>query len=145
MICPRCKHRESQVVDSRDTSDGIRRRRECHSCKFRFTTYERVDTPNLIVIKKSGDKERFKPEKVHAGISTSCKNRPVTEVQIDCMVEQVEQQLLALGRDEVTSAEVGEAVRAALKEVDEIAYIRFVSVYEAFENPEQFTRTINSL
>jgi transcriptional repressor NrdR len=145
MICPKCKHSESQVVDSRDATEGVRRRRECLKCKHRFTTYERAEVPSIVVIKKSGNRERFNPEKIRRGLTISCKNRPVSSLQIDEMVEEVEHRLYFLGKDEVTSQEIGDIVRELLQKTDEIAYIRFVSVYQAFTKIEQFTKTIDTL
>jgi transcriptional repressor NrdR len=145
MICPNCTNHGTQVIDSREANDSIRRRRECLACKHRFTTYERIEAPVITVLKKNGERERFKPEKVQRSIKIACKNRPIDAATIESLVRQVESSVMALPKDEVTSQQVGALVRQTLKEVDEIAYIRFVSVYEAFSNLDQFTSTINSL
>ena len=145
MFCPKCKSADTQVVDSRDAHEGVRRRRLCATCKFRFTTYERVELPIIAVIKKDGNKERFNPEKIRRGVSISCKNRPVSSLQIDEIVSEVAQQVYFSGKEEIYSKEVGDYVREQLQKVDEVAYIRFVSVYQAFTNIDQFTSTIKTL
>lgn len=145
MLCPKCKHRETQVVDSRDTHEGVRRRRECLACKYRFTTYERTEAPHVVVIKKNGEQERFNPEKIRRGVSISCKNRPISALQIDSLVAAVEQRVYQTGKDEINSSTIGDFVRDVLKEIDEIAYIRFASVYEAFSQIEQFNQVIGAL
>lgn len=145
MLCPKCKSCETQVIDSRDSSEGIRRRRACQSCKYRFTTYERVEIVNITVVKKDGNRERFSPEKIRQGVVIACKNRPVSSVQIDTLVSDVEQQVYLSGKEEVRSQEIGDLVRAKLKELDEVAYVRFVSVYQAFSDLKQFTNTINTI
>jgi transcriptional repressor NrdR len=104
-----------------------------------------MDAPPVIVIKKNGDRERFNPEKIRRGVRTSCKNRPVSELQIDEIVSEVEQRVYQLGDDEVSSRAIGDFVRDALRPIDEIAYVRFVSVYQAFSNIEQFSQTIDKL
>ena len=145
MLCPKCKCRETQVVDSREAHDGVRRRRECLECKERFTTYERIESPQVVVIKKSGSRERFNPEKIRQGVQISCKNRPVSALQIDEIVNEVEQRVYQTGIDEIQSSTIGDFVRDALRQIDEIAYVRFVSVYQAFTNIEQFSQTIDRL
>ena len=145
MQCPKCKHAESQVVDSRETQDGIRRRRACLSCKHRFTTYERIELPTTFVLKKDGSRERFNPEKVRRGVATACKNRPVTEDQIDDVVSEVEQRVCFSGRDDICSHDIGDIVREVLEKLDPVAYVRFVSVYEGFEDVKDFAKTINTL
>ena len=145
MLCPRCKSGTTQVIDSRDSVDGIRRRRECTGCKHRFTTYERCEPITLLVQKKNGTRERFSADKIRKGITISCKNRPVSEDAIETLVEQLEQTLSFSGQEVVTSREIGKLVEAALKQLDEIAYVRFVSVCESFDNVTQFTKTIKSL
>ncbi len=145
MICPKCKHTESQVVDSRDAQEGVRRRRECLGCRFRYTTYERIENPTIVVTKKDGSKERFNSEKVRKGVATACKNRPVSDIQIDDVVSEVEHLVYFSGREEITSHEIGDYVRACLQKLDEVAYVRFVSVYQAFSDIDEFTKTINTL
>lgn len=145
MICPKCKHSESQVVDSRDCPEGVRRRRECLQCKHRFTTYERTENPHVTVLKKNGNQERFQPEKIRRSIVIACKNRPVSTVQIDGIVEEVEQRIYFSGDERVSSATIGEYVRELLQKTDQIAYIRFVSVYQSFSNVDQFSEAIDPL
>jgi len=143
MICPKCHDRETQVIDSRDGPDSVRRRRECLSCKYRFTTYERTETPQVTVIKKGGDRQRFDPEKVRAGVRTSCKNRPVTSSQIDTLVDEVSER--ACCKEEITSQEIGQLVQERLQELDPVAYLRFTSVYQEFANMSQFEAEIQSI
>jgi transcriptional repressor NrdR len=145
MLCPKCLGRETQVVDSREVPDGVRRRRECLACKYRFTTYERVEPPHVVIVKKNGNREKFNPEKIRRGVVTACKNRPVTALQIDQIVNDVEQRVYQTGKDELPSSLVGDFVRDALRQTDEIAYVRFVSVYQAFNTIEQFSQTIDKL
>lgn len=145
MNCPRCKSGTTQVIDSRDCADGIRRRRECTSCKHRFTTYERSEPLILTVQKKDATRERFNPEKIRKGIAIACKNRPIGEDVIDNLVEQVEHSLSFSGKEIITSQEIGKLVESLLKDLDEIAYVRFVSVYESFSDVNQFSKTIKSL
>ena len=145
MICRMCKQGETQVIDSRDCPDGVRRRRECLGCKHRFTTYERSEQPQLIVIKKGGDRQRFDPEKVRRGIALACKNRPVSSAQIASLTEEVEQRVYLLGKEELTSHEVGEIVQHMLHELDEVAYVRFSSVYQAFASLQEFAEAANPL
>ena len=145
MICPKCKHTETQVIDSRDTVEGVRRRRTCLKCKYRFTTYERVETSNVAIVKKDGNREKFNPEKVRLGVMIACKNRPVSSLEVDELVNEVEQRVHLSGKEEITSQEVGDHVRELLKKLDEVAYVRFVSVYQAFSDIKQFTKTIDTL
>lgn len=145
MLCPKCKECSTQVIDTRDSSDGIRRRRECLSCKYRFTTYERSEPLQVTVIKKDGNRERFLPDKIRRGIQIACKNRPVSEGEIDRLVEQVEHAVTFAGQESIHSREIGKIVENLLKEVDEIAYVRFVSVCESFTDVNQFSSTIKSL
>lgn len=145
MICPRCKGTETQVLDSRDCSEGVRRRRECLSCQYRFTTYERIELPNLTVIKKNGDKERFQGEKIRRGVTTACKNRPISEETIDDLIEEIERELALSGTDSVTSVRIGEMVQERLKSIDEVAYVRFASVCQSFDKASDFTSTVKDL
>jgi transcriptional repressor NrdR len=145
MLCPKCNGRETQVVDSREVLDGVRRRRECLTCKYRFTTYERIEAPHVVVIKKNGEKEKFNPEKIRRGVQTACKNRPVTQLQIDQIVSEVAERVYQTGKDELSSRTIGDFVRDLLKQTDEIAYVRFVSVYQAFNSIDQFSQAIDKL
>jgi len=146
MRCPYCAADDDRVVDSRLAEDGvaIRRRRECAACHQRFTTFERIEEVGLVVVKRSGAREPFDRAKILAGVRAACKNRPVDEETLDALVTGVEESMRLLGRD-VTSEEVGVATLDALRKVDEVAYVRFASVYKGFENPEDFAREIGML
>jgi transcriptional repressor NrdR len=135
MKCPYCNHIDSKVVDSRDTETGaIRRRRECLNCRKRFTTYERVETVPLLVVKKDGRREEFNRDKLVNGLLMASKKRDVDRAQIEQLVDDVENSLRSRGLTEVPSPEIGEEVMARLRDVDEIAYIRFASVYRQFRD-----------
>jgi len=146
MRCPFCSADDDRVVDSRLAEDGvaIRRRRECSACSQRFTTYERIEEAGLFVIKRSGEKEPFNKEKILGGIRSACKNRPVDEDRLQALVISVEESMRLLNRD-VTSEEVGMATLEALREVDDVAYVRFASVYKGFEGTDDFAREIGML
>lgn len=145
MKCPFCGHAEDKVNDSRQIDDGetIRRRRECLNCKQRFTTYERVEKVNLFVIKQDGSRQQFDREKLIQGILKSCAKRPVTLEQIESIVNQIENQNSNLLRKEITSTEIGEQVMAQLKNIDEVAYIRFASVYKDFDDLQSFINELH--
>lgn len=145
MVCPKCGHRETQVTDSRDGPGSIRRRRECLNCRYRFTTHEKVETPVVLVLKKNGDQERFDPEKIRRGVQISCKNRPVTSAQIDSLVEEVVSRIYFIGKEEISSKEIGGQVQELLYELDQVAYLRFISVYRAFTNLKQFEQEIHNI
>jgi transcriptional repressor NrdR len=133
MKCPYCAHIDSKVVDSRDTETGaIRRRRECLHCHKRFTTYERVEAVPLLVVKKDGRREEFSRDKLIGGLFMASKKRDVERAQIEQLVDDVENALRSRGVGEVGSREIGEEVMARLRDLDEIAYIRFASVYRQF-------------
>jgi transcriptional repressor NrdR len=146
MRCPFCAADDDRVVDSRlaDDGDAIRRRRECAACHQRYTTFERVEEVGLIVIKRSGDREAFDRDKIFRGIQAACKNRPVDDEVMAGVALAVEESMRLLNRD-VTSEEVGMATLEALREVDEVAYVRFASVYKGFEGTEDFAREIGML
>jgi len=143
--CPWCRNLDDKVVDSRLAEDGgaIRRRRECLSCGRRFTTYERLDEAPLWVIKRSGQREPFERSKLVAGMSSATKNRPVSQEQLEAVARSVEESL----RDtvEVTSQQIGLAVLERLGELDEVAYLRFASVYKGFEDIGDFQREVGLL
>ncbi len=147
MLCPYCKGVDSRVVDSRLASGGstIWRRRECDDCKRRFTTYERVELVLPAVVKKDGKRQPFVRDKVHRSLSVACSKRPVSTEQLDDMAESIEQELSALGEKEILSGQVGERVMARLKEVDEVAYVRFASVYKSFRDIDEFMKEVGSL
>jgi transcriptional repressor NrdR len=135
MKCPYCAHPESKVGDSRDTEMGtIRRRRQCLGCDKRFTTYERVEAVPLLVAKKDGRREEFDRDKLIGGLLAATKKRPVTRDTIEQLVDDVENALRSRGAGEVASPEIGEEVMRRLRDLDEIAYIRFASVYRQFKD-----------
>jgi transcriptional repressor NrdR len=144
MYCPFCRHPDSRVVDSRTTEDGtaIRRRRSCPECGRRFTT---VETAALLVVKRSGVTEPFSRDKVVAGVRKACQGRPVTEDQLAQLAQRVEETMRAQGAAELPSHEVGLAILGPLRELDLVAYLRFASVYKAFESLEDFEKAITEL
>ena len=139
MRCPFCAHEASQVKDSRPTEDGasIRRRRQCEACGARFTTFERVQLRELTVAKKNGEREPFDRGKLERSIDIACRKRDVAPAQIDRLITSIQRQLETRG-DEVTTAQIGEAVMDGLKAIDHVAYIRFASVYKDFSEPGDF-------
>jgi transcriptional repressor NrdR len=144
--CPFCAADDDRVVDSRLAEDGvaIRRRRECSSCGQRFTTFERIEEAPVVVIKRSGDREGFDRSKVELGVRAATKNRPVSDEEILAVAVAVEESMRLLGRD-VTSEEIGVATLEELRHVDEVAYVRFASVYKGFESSDDFAREIRNL
>ncbi len=147
MRCPFCGNLESRVIDSRPVEDGaaIRRRRECLSCKKRFTTYERVESPVMLVIKKDGRREMFDREKIIKGLLKACEKRPVSRERIEEIASEIEADLRMEGRKEVSSKEIGEKVIEALKEIDKVAYVRFASVYREFTDLSHFIKELETL
>ena len=145
MICPTCRKSETRVVDSRDDESVVRRRRECLTCKHRFTTYERIEAPRLFVVKKDGRREQYNRDKVLSGLRRACEKRPVAEAQMDEMVATIERELFARGENEVPATLVGEKLMEALKRVDPVAYIRFASVYRSFRDVEIFQAELAEL
>lgn len=147
MKCMFCGFLESKVIDSRSTDENtmIRRRRECISCGRRFTTYETVETTPVLVIKASGDREVFDSNKIKNGIIKSCEKRPVPMFKIDRLVEDVQKQVYNSLNQEVTSKEIGEMVMNGLKDIDEVAYVRFASVYRSFKDISTFMRELEKL
>lgn len=140
MKCPYCGYTEDRVVDSRSVRDGIgvRRRRECLKCKERFTTYEYVEKVELMVVKNDGRQEPFDRGKLIEGIRLACKKRPIGVKKIESIVVDVEKRIHSLSRGEVSSKQVGEVVMEILKDIDEVAYVRFASVYRKFQDKAQF-------
>lgn len=141
MHCPFCRHTDSRVIDSRTTDDGtaIRRRRQCPQCQRRFTT---VEATSLTVVKRSGATEPFSRQKVVAGVRKACQGRPVTEDDLAMLAQRVEDTIRAQGNAEIEAHEVGMAVLEPLRTLDEVAYLRFASVYQAFESLEDFEAAI---
>jgi len=142
--CPFCGETETKVIDSRDAEDQTRRRRECEKCGKRFTTYEKVENINLVVIKKDGSKEPFEIQKVRRGIERACEKRVEAE-KINEIVEEVEQKLRSYEENEIPSKKIGEEIMKALKRVDKVSYIRFASVYREFADVEEFKDEKNRL
>ncbi len=147
MRCPYCRARDSRVIDSRELSSGdsVRRRRECVGCGRRFTTYERVESVGLMVVKKDGRRQEFDPEKLRRKLRVALTKRPVGEQEIDALLARVEAELMALGTAEVPSSAIGEAVLRHLKELDQVAYIRFASVYRQFADIDDLRREVEGL
>ena len=147
MKCPSCGHLESKVIDSRPSSDGssIRRRRECLECQKRFTTYENIETLPLIVIKKDLSRETFDRNKILNSIIRACDKRQVTLQQMDNAVSEIENSLQNTLQNEITSDRIGEMVMDKLKELDEVAYIRFASVYREFKDVDTFMEELREL
>ena len=147
MRCPYCAHGESDVIDSRKLDDGnsIRRRRRCPSCGKRFTTYERIESVSITVVKKNGEREPYDREKLSRGIMTACYRRPVSAQRIDQLLNDIEAELLANNEHEVSSAHVGDVTMRLLREVDEVAYIRFASVYLSFADIAHLRRAVDEL
>ena len=147
MKCPFCGFEESKVVDSRSTDDNstIRRRRECLDCKNRFTTYERIEFTPIMVIKNNGVRQQFDRDKIINGMIRSCEKRPVSTQTIEKAVDEIEAELNNNMVREIDSTEIGEMVIKKLKELDEIAYVRFASVYRQFKDISEFKKEINKL
>lgn len=147
MKCPFCSHDDTRVVDSRLGKEGnnIRRRRECVSCERRFTTYERVEETLPLVIKKDGRREVFDRQKIIAGMQRACEKRPVSIATIEKVVDQLEVSLQESGEKEVPASRVGEAVMAALQSIDEVAYVRFASVYRQFRDINEFMAELTDI
>ena len=147
MNCPFCSHCDSKVVDSRPTDEGhvIRRRRECVSCAKRFTTYEKVEDIPLIVVKKSGNREPFKRNKVLNGIIRSCEKRPVALKDIEIVADNIEKQLYNSMEKEITTEYIGSLVIEHIKKLDEVAYVRFASVYREFKDINTFMDEVKKL
>ena len=147
MKCPSCGHLEDKVIDSRSAKEGqaIRRRRECLQCRRRFTTYETVETTPLLVIKKDGRREPFSREKILNGILRACEKRPIPAEKIHAIVDVIENDLLRQAVEEVPSSVIGERVMQELHQLDEVAYVRFASVYRHFKDLNQFLEELRSL
>ena len=146
MICPKCKKNSTRVLDSRETDShkAVRRRRECEKCKHRFTTFERLEGRSFVVVKKDGTRENYDREKIEKGIWRACEKRKVTQQQVSEVVDALEEKWGNMGR-EVQSEIIGEGVMEALKKLDEVAYIRFASVYRQFKDLESFKKELQKL
>lgn len=147
MKCPYCSHTETQVVETRMSEEGdcIRRRRQCHHCEKRFTTYERAEVTFPTVIKKDGRRIDYSSDKLRASVGLALRKRPISIEQVDKAVSQIEEKLLNLGQREIPSAKIGELVMHELKKLDKVAYVRFASVYRSFEDVEEFSLLVNEV
>lgn len=147
MRCPSCQYNGTKVIDSRPVDDNkaIRRRRECESCSFRFTTFEKVEEMPLIVVKKDGSREEFSHEKVLRGLIRACEKRPVPLTELEELVFNIEKELRRKGNAEVKSEEVGEMVMERLAKIDEVSYVRFASVYRQFKDISVFLDEMRDL
>jgi transcriptional repressor NrdR len=147
MRCPVCYYEDSKVIDSRVALDGlsIRRRRECLKCGFRFSTYEEVEILDLAVVKRDGRKESYSREKIIKGLRRALEKRPITEDNFKKLINSIERDVQILRKNEVTSDQIGQIVMKTLKRYDQVAYIRFASVYEDFKDAHEFRRELNKL
>lgn len=147
MKCPICYFQDTKVVDSRVAADGlsIRRRRECLKCGYRFSTYEEVEILDLTVVKRDGRKENYSRDKLVKGLKRALEKRPITEEKFKKLTSLIERDIQALRKNEIISDQVGQIVMKQLKKVDQVAYIRFASVYESFKDAQSFKRELNKL
>jgi transcriptional repressor NrdR len=143
--CPFCIQGQSRVVDTRDIGDGVRRRRECQACGQRYTTYERVASINLIVVKRDGRREDFDRDKLLKGLRTACHKRPIPTDVLEQVVAEIEAKLYRLGKAEIPSEVIGELVMEHLREMDDVAYVRFASVYRHFHDVDTLAAEIEAL
>lgn len=147
MKCTQCHISDSKVIESRDVADGeaIRRRRECLHCQYRFTTYERIERPTLVVIKSNGTRQVFNREKLLSGLQRACDKTTVTNMQLEAFVADIERDLQARGEPEVQSSEIGELVMEGLAKLNEVAYVRFASVYRRFKDIKGFENELSKI
>lgn len=147
MKCPYCNESDTKVIDSRpaDDNSSIRRRRQCERCQKRFTTYEKLETMPLMVIKKDDSRETYDRSKIEAGIIHSCHKRPVSPQQISSMIDEIENQIFNMEEREVPTSAIGELVMEKLKNLDEVAYVRFASVYREFKDVNTFMEELGKL
>jgi len=145
MECPYCGGKKFKVTNKRESIDGIRRRRECLNCKKRFTTYEKITKEDIYVIKKDGRREKFEREKLERGIMRAFEKRPVPKEKIDLMINEIEEKIRKRGKKETKTSEIGEITMKKIKRLDNIAYIRFASVYRDFQDINDFKQEIKNL
>jgi transcriptional repressor NrdR len=147
MKCPYCLHEHTKVIDSRETTDvhSIRRRRQCLDCDKRFTTYEKIETVDLAIVKKDGTREKFSREKLLRGLLKACEKRPIPRAKIEMKVAAIEADLRKKERQEIPARKVGEMVMDHIKDLDHVAYVRFASVYRRFKDVNQFEKEISML
>jgi transcriptional repressor NrdR len=145
--CPFCDDLEDKVVDSRMAKEGemIRRRRECLSCKRRYTSYERIEESLPMVVKKDGRREPFDRAKIHSGLKKACEKRPISVATIEAVTDRIEKRIQELGETEIPSREVGEQIMKELHNLDQVAYVRFASVYREFKDIDQFMDELKTL
>ena len=147
MRCPKCACQDDKVIDSRSSREGatIRRRRECLACQHRYTTYEEIEHEGLMVVKRDGRLEEYSKEKLRFGIKKACQKRPVSSKTIEELVEKIEADVVAHFEREVPGAEIGERVMDGLRALDEVAYVRFASVYRRFQEATEFVKVVHNL
>lgn len=147
MRCAQCQHEDTRVIESREAADGqaIRRRRCCSQCEYRFTTYERIERPQLIVVKHDGTRELFSREKLLAGLYRACEKTSVTSLQLERLVAEIEQSLYTCGEPEVSSTKIGEMIMERLAQLNEVAYVRFASVYRRFKDIQSFEQELSQI
>jgi transcriptional repressor NrdR len=147
MRCPKCGCQDDKVIDSRASREGatIRRRRECLGCSHRYTTYEEIEHEGLMVVKRDGRREEFSKEKLLAGLKKACQKRPVSQKSIEDVVEKMVDEITGNFEREVPSMEIGERIMAALRSLDEVAYVRFASVYRRFQEATEFVQEVKKL
>ena len=145
MKCPYCLAEDTKVVDKRDAESSTRRRRECLKCEKRFTTFERVENFDLIIVKKNSTREQYDRNKLKAGILKACEKRPISAEVIEQTVDQIETELRTMDTTEIPSSKIGDAVMKYLKKLDKVAYIRFASVYKDFTDVEEFEDELKKL
>lgn len=147
MKCAQCGSTDNKVIESRDVADGeaIRRRRHCLKCGYRFTTYERVERPNLIVVKRDGTRELFSREKLLSGLQHACEKTSVTGPQLESFVADIERELYGRGEPEISSTDIGEMIMAGLSKLNEVAYVRFASVYRKFRDISSFEKELSRI
>jgi len=145
MECPYCSNTNFKVTDKRSSPGGIRRRRECLKCKKRFTTYEKIEREDIYIIKKDGRREKFLREKLEGGINKAFEKRPISKEVINKMINEIEKQIRKLGKKEIKSTSIGELVMKKIKKLDNVAYIRFASVYRQFKDINDFKREMRTL
>lgn len=146
MMCPFCSAPDTKVIDSRRNEDfSIRRRRECEKCRKRFTTYEKIESSPVLVVKKDNTREPFSKEKLRRGVLSSCIKRPISSKTIDRLIDEVEKEVMLCEDNEIKSIDIGEMVLKKLKKIDDVAYIRFASVYREFKEVENFSSEVDKL
>jgi len=145
MNCPYCDNKQSKVTNKRESPDGIRRRRECLKCRERFTTYETISKEDVYIIKKDGRREKFDRQKLEGGINRAFEKRPISKEKIDKMINEIEELIRKKGKKETKTSEIGEIVMKKMKKLDNVAYIRFASVYRDFQDINDFKQEIKKL